>query len=222
MKHGGTMSSGEYLSALKLSNGSVQQVECLNGLPGAGSEAELGQQSSLASQPARSTRHSEFAGNQTSNKIAAMTRRKHFTRPQNTGVESDFQTLITAPLRTLREPHAFDDRRGTQSMCSLRLYSSRSRFALPGGLCNGDFEFQNQRLSVWNERMLIPGQGSEKRQFHSLDSRLDASKSMSANRNLVSSEDQAKFLFLPIIREFCKQELVERQEQRVICRNFNA
>ena len=91
MKHGGTMSKFEYLSALKLSNGRVQQVEVLSGLVGADSEAELGQQSSLASQPARSTRQSEFAGNQTSKRTAAIARRKYFTPPQNTEPNQTFK-----------------------------------------------------------------------------------------------------------------------------------
>src|SRR6266480_200110 len=53
-------------------------------------------------------------------------------------------------------------------------------------------------------------------------SRLDSAQRVASNGNLVSREHQPEVLLLPLAFEFSECELVERQDQRLFCRDFNA
>ncbi len=112
--------------------------------------------------------------------------------------------------------------RGQPSCCPRQIQSHPvffSPFRRILGLRNGDF--QNHRLAIWNERLLIGGQCSEKRQIHPLHRGLDAPQGIAAHGNLVRGEDQSEVLLLSLGFEFGEGELVKRQQQAPFSRQFD-
>ena len=81
---------------------------------------------------------------------------------------------------------------------------------------------QNHWLTVRNERTLTTGQLRNERQFHPLHRGFDAPQRVAANQNFVSGKNQSELLFLSVAFEFGESKLIERQQDRAVCRNFNA
>jgi hypothetical protein len=77
-------------------------------------------------------------------------------------------------------------------------------------------------LTFRQHRSLAAWQLGEQRQFHPLHDRLNPSQIMPANQNLVAGEDQLEFLPVSATDQFCEHELIMRQQQRTLWRNFNA
>jgi hypothetical protein len=74
-------------------------------------------------------------------------------------------------------------------------------------------DFKNHRLAFRDQFPLIAWQFGKQRQFHPLQDRFNPSQMMSANGNLVRSEDELKVLLVAAAVEFRKDEMIVRQQQ---------
>ena len=87
------------------------------------------------------------------------------------------------------------------------------------GLFCGDFK--NHWLAFRNQSPMLFCQRAEQRKFHPLHRGLDAAQGMSAQRHFVRCKNQAKLLLLSIALEFGEGELIERQQQTLLSRQFD-
>lgn len=61
----------------------------------------------------------------------------------------------------------------------------------------------------------------EQRKFHPLHRRFNAAQGTATQRNFVRGEDQPEFLLFAFAPEFSEGELIERQQQALLSRQFD-
>ena len=93
----------------------------------------------------------------------------------------------------------------------------RKRLASRDGGCDGsDFrhhDFENQRLPLSDDGLIVGGHLRNEGQFHPLHRILDSSQILTMNQNLMGCEVDLQPLFLALSSQFGKDELIERQKQ---------
>jgi hypothetical protein len=88
---------------------------------------------------------------------------------------------------------------------------SIKRILASGGFHFCHYDIPNHWLAVGNKTPLAIWQLGDQGQFHLLQSRFDASQTISANQNLMLCKDQPKTLFLFLALEFGESKFVMGQ-----------